>query len=67
MVDVVETLLEAADLDDATFRDLVRRHGEPDRLSNLVFDEGMRVQTLDTDRMLLCIRVIDRLDVLCQR
>jgi hypothetical protein len=61
MIDTVKTLLQAETASEADFREMVRRLGSPDRLSNMMFDEGVRVQYSDTARMHASIRVIDRL------
>jgi len=64
MIDTVETLIQAKDADAAEFRELVEKLGVPDRLENLVFDEGLRVQAANPDRVHDCIAVIDRLRAL---
>ncbi len=61
MIDMVETLIEAASADDVSFRDVVCRLGTPDTLTNLMFDEAVRVQGKNPERAAICIMVIDRL------
>jgi hypothetical protein len=66
MIDPVETLIQAKDGNPAAFRDLVEQLGRPDRLENLVFNEGVRVQGTNPDRVKDCVTVIDRLRAMRQ-
>jgi hypothetical protein len=61
MIDPVETLIQAKDATEATFRDLIEQLGVPDRLENLVFNEGLRAQGVNPQRAMDCVAVIDRI------
>ena len=61
MIDPVETLIQAKDVSEATFRDLIERLGPPDRLENLVFTVGLRAQGSNPQRAIDCVTVIDRI------
>ena len=61
MIDPVETLIQAKDVSEATFRDLIERLGPPDRLENLVFNEGLRAQGFNPQRAVDCVAVIGRI------
>lgn len=60
IVDPVETLIQAKDVSEATFRDLIELLGPSDRLENLVFNEGLRAQGVNPQRVMDCVTVIDR-------
>jgi hypothetical protein len=61
MIDPVETLIQAKDVSEATFPDLIERLGPSDRLENLVFNEGLRAQGVNPQRAMDCVAVIDRI------
>ena len=64
MIDPVETLIQAKNASEATFRDLIEQLGPPDRLENLVFNEGLRAQGVNPQRAVDCVAVIDRIRAL---
>jgi hypothetical protein len=47
MIDPVDTLIQATDVGEATFRDLIEQLGPSDRLENLVFNKGLRAQAVN--------------------
>ncbi len=59
--DPVETLLQARNADETTFRNLVRQLGAPGTLVDHLFDAALKAQLGEPDRARNCVQVIDRL------
>jgi hypothetical protein len=59
--DPVETLLQARNTDETTFRNLVRQLGPPGALADRLFDAALKAQVGEPDRARGCVQVIDRL------
>jgi hypothetical protein len=58
MIDPMETLIQAKDASEATFRDLIEHLGAAGRLENLVFNEGLRAQGVNPQRAIDCVALI---------
>lgn len=63
-MDPVETLIQAKDVSEAMFRDLIELLGPSERLENLVFNEGLRAQGVNPQRAMDCVTVTDHIRLL---